>query len=217
MSTAIKEKMTEKEAIELVKSNGYRLEEVPVELRTAEVVKAALSYSNSYGVVKFVPKHLRTFEMVLKATSGLYSQNDLRDFANRVLEDSWGISVSAFVKLVSKGETPNMSKVTDDNVKIAVYKFVVKKDSSNFRKVPVEFVESVLTKDSALRLLKESERSSFNGIENYARFPESFKTDEDIVYALQKAIVDNASKVYGHQLSHLNPDLIEHSTYKALV
>jgi hypothetical protein len=214
MSTTVEKITTEKEAIEFVKDNAWHLADVPMHLRTAAVVKTAVSKSSSDGIILSVPRELRTLEMVLNV-SGIYSINEYREFFSRVNNSDWGIATSGLIALVKKGEIPNLSKVSDEKVLLAVYKKAVSKEISNFRKVPKEIAEKIVTKELAMSLVCETGRNTFYGVDNFIKLPESLQNDEKVLSKLQEMFIHNIKNV--SSFHGLKPEHITLDMCKALV
>lgn len=135
--------MTEKEAIEIVKKNGYDLKKVPYSLRTPAVVKAALSNGVYENIVRNVPSEQRTLKIVLEGISPYASTQEIRNYAEACLNSSWGISVSGFVALVKKGIVPTMKNTTAENIEL-VFRVAFNKNAASLLDMPTELIEKIV-------------------------------------------------------------------------
>lgn len=139
MSTSEKTITTEKEAIHAVGLNPDLISKLPKNLLTEEVCKTAFKAAPYERTYAWIPEKFRTFAMALKAAPD-YGSNT-KDFAEFGLVADWGISVSAFVKLVKKKELPNLSKVKDPEIIEACWRRVFNNDPSAISRMPSEFIE----------------------------------------------------------------------------
>ena len=142
MSTTEKT-MTEKEAIAIVTRNGCNLKEIPYNLRTPAVVKAALNESGREMVVRNVPSEQRTLKMVLEGVPSYGSTQDIRSYAEACLDSSWGISVSGFVALVKKGIVPVMKNATDETLEL-VFRTAYANRTAVILDMPAKLIEKIV-------------------------------------------------------------------------
>ena len=141
MTTATLPK-TEKEAIKFVTVDAVQIKLLPISLQTKKVCEAAFKAQPYQRTILNLPAEHVTFAMLLRAAPNYGSET--KDFANWARTEDFGISQTAFVKLVKKGELPNLNKVTDQEVILLCYKKAFAEDKSLIKTMPKEIIEKVL-------------------------------------------------------------------------
>jgi hypothetical protein len=192
------EKLTYKEHMKCIESNGNHIGKVPVSMVDGAMVKLA---RKNYARVGQIPSKFHTFGMLVK-DSPSYSQKDAKEFAETYCVSSFGISVTAFAKLVVKNELPNMSKVPENlrlHVQNAVYSKIFNFRPEVVTSMPKEILENMLKKNSNFI------RRVYNGA--YKRSTSSYGTDWWIGYQLLNLFKE---KDFSEEtLEYIQGDLLE--------
>lgn len=206
MATKEKKKLTYSEHIAKIKEHGNEIQNVPVSMVTREMVELA---RKKYANVAFIPEKFTTFAMFISDAPS-YSEKDARDFAEtHGIADRFGISKTAFAKLVVKNEIPNMKKVPEKlfkHVEFASYRLALKGNPAIASTTP-EYILNRLAetqKDFILRVYSNAHSNTkyssyWTGYKMLKLFKQEHFSDETI-----KSIVKDLEDRFKHNRSRPN-------------
>lgn len=162
MATEKKEKLTYDQHMKMIESNGNHIKEVPASMVDQKMVTAA---RKNYARVHEIPVKFQTFPMFVNDAPS-YSQKEAKEFAEtHAIDSRFGISMSAFAKLVVKNELPNMKRVPEklaNQVQLACYRKVFNSKPEIVELMPKNILDALMSKNQNFirRVYNDAKRRS---------------------------------------------------------